>query len=117
MSANTFGVLPPEPVAEAEGTLALLPPAPLPAPAPADDAPVEAPIELFPGALQAVPPLVPEDEVLDLGPHTATGDLADRFRSLYVNHRGSVAGTCRKYLRDERDVDEVVQEAFLRMFL
>ncbi|MGZ4636461.1 RNA polymerase sigma factor, partial [Oryzihumus sp.] len=117
MSANTFGVLPPEPAVETEGTVALLPPPPLPAPAPADDAPVEAPIELFPGALQALPPVVTEDEVLELGPHTATGDLADRFRSLYVNHRGSVAGTCRKYLRDERDVDEVVQEAFLRMFL
>ncbi|MGZ4629592.1 RNA polymerase sigma factor, partial [Oryzihumus sp.] len=117
MSANTFGVLPPEPAVETEGTVALLPPPPLPAPAPADDAPVEAPIELFPGALQALPPVVTEDEVLDLGPHTATGDLADRFRSLYVNHRSSVAGTCRKYLRDERDVDEVVQEAFLRMFL
>ncbi|MGZ4721590.1 hypothetical protein, partial [Oryzihumus sp.] len=64
MSANTFGVLPPEPAVETEGTVALLPPPPLPAPAPADDAPVEAPIELFPGALQALPPVVTEDEVL-----------------------------------------------------
>jgi RNA polymerase sigma factor (sigma-70 family) len=44
--------------------------------------------------------------------HSATD-----FSSLYVRHRSGLAAHARRYLRDSRDVDEVVQETFLRLFL
>jgi RNA polymerase sigma factor (sigma-70 family) len=44
--------------------------------------------------------------------HSATD-----FSSLYVRHRNGLAAHARRYLRDSRDVDEVVQETFLRLFL
>jgi RNA polymerase sigma factor (sigma-70 family) len=37
--------------------------------------------------------------------------------SLYVRHRSGMAAHARRFLRDQRDVDEVVQETFLRLFL
>jgi RNA polymerase sigma-70 factor (ECF subfamily) len=37
--------------------------------------------------------------------------------SLYVRHRSGLAAHARRFLRDQRDVDEVVQETFLRLFL
>jgi RNA polymerase sigma-70 factor (ECF subfamily) len=37
--------------------------------------------------------------------------------SLYVRHRSGLAAHARRFLRDSRDVDEVVQETFLRLFL
>ncbi|HVT65682.1 MAG TPA: RNA polymerase sigma factor [Mycobacteriales bacterium] len=42
---------------------------------------------------------------------------ATDFSSLYVRHRSGLAAHARRYLRDARDVDEVVQETFLRLFL
>ena len=39
------------------------------------------------------------------------------FSSLYVRHRSSFVGHARRYLNDQRDIDEVVQEALLRLFL
>jgi RNA polymerase sigma factor (sigma-70 family) len=39
------------------------------------------------------------------------------FAGLYIRHRTSFALHARRFLRDSRDVDEVVQEAFLRLFL
>ena len=39
------------------------------------------------------------------------------FASLYVRHRSSFTSHARRYLRDPRDADDVVQEAFLRLFL
>ena len=39
------------------------------------------------------------------------------FSSLYVRHRHGLAAHARRFLRDSRDVDEVVQETFLRLFL
>jgi RNA polymerase sigma-70 factor (ECF subfamily) len=39
------------------------------------------------------------------------------FAGLYVRHRWSFTLHARRYLRDQRDADEVVQEAFLRLFL
>ncbi len=39
------------------------------------------------------------------------------FAGLYIRHRSSFALHARRFLRDPRDVDEVVQEAFLRLFL
>ena len=39
------------------------------------------------------------------------------FSSLYVRHRSSFVAHARRYLHDQRDIDEVVQEALLRLFL
>jgi RNA polymerase sigma factor (sigma-70 family) len=39
------------------------------------------------------------------------------FAGLYVRHHWSFTLHARRYLRDQRDADEVVQEAFLRLFL
>ena len=39
------------------------------------------------------------------------------FAGLYIRHRSSFTSHARRYLRDQRDADEVVQEAFLRLFL
>jgi len=39
------------------------------------------------------------------------------FAGLYIRHRSSFTSHARRYLRDPRDADEVVQEAFLRLFL
>jgi RNA polymerase sigma factor (sigma-70 family) len=39
------------------------------------------------------------------------------FAGLYIRHRAAFTLHARHYLRDERDADEVVQEAFLRLFL
>ena len=39
------------------------------------------------------------------------------FAGLYIRHRASFTLHARRYLRDARDADEVVQEAFLRLFL
>ena len=50
-----------------------------------------------------------EDRRLASDPHD--------FAGLYIRHRASFCGLARRFLRDDRDVDEVVQEAFLRLFL
>jgi RNA polymerase sigma-70 factor (ECF subfamily) len=39
------------------------------------------------------------------------------FSSLYIRHRSSLAIHARRFLTDSRDIDEVVQETFLRLFL
>ena len=39
------------------------------------------------------------------------------FAGLYIRHRSALTLHARQYLRDARDADEVVQEAFLRLFL
>ncbi len=49
------------------------------------------------------------DRVLHSDPHD--------FAGLYIRHRASFTLHARRYLRDARDADEVVQEAFLRLFL
>ena len=55
-------------------------------------------------------PAAPDDvRVLHSDPHD--------FAGLYIRHRASFTLHARHYLRDERDADEVVQEAFLRLFL
>ncbi len=41
----------------------------------------------------------------------------DDFAGMYIRHRASFVLHARRYLRDPRDADEVVQEAFLRLFL
>lgn len=64
-----------------------------------------------------------DDAVLDLTDLTdaqparrLSGD-PQAFASLYIRHRDSFAGLARRFLSDSRDVDEVVQETFLKMFL
>jgi RNA polymerase sigma factor (sigma-70 family) len=39
------------------------------------------------------------------------------FAGLYIRHRTAFTLLARRYLRDARDADDVVQEAFLRLFL
>lgn len=50
-------------------------------------------------------------------PSRALGADPHDFAGLYIRHRSSFAMHARRFLRDPRDVDEVVQEAFLRLFL
>lgn len=49
------------------------------------------------------------DRLLHSDPHD--------FAGLYIRHRASFTLHARRYLKDARDADEVVQEAFLRLFL
>jgi len=63
---------------------------------------------------------VREDEVCTASPPEAPRLLhSDRhdFAGLYIRHRTSFTLLARRYLRDPRDADDVVQEAFLRLFL
>ncbi|MDP9435239.1 MAG: RNA polymerase sigma factor, partial [Actinomycetota bacterium] len=55
----------------------------------------------------------------DLGvePPRVVGADSHDFASLYTRHRSSFSAHARRFLRDQRDVDEVVQESFLRLFL
>lgn len=54
--------------------------------------------------------------------HPGSTGLADLghdpqdFAALFVRHRWSFALHARRFLRDQRDIDEVVQEGFLRLF-
>ncbi|HVE99269.1 MAG TPA: sigma-70 family RNA polymerase sigma factor [Mycobacteriales bacterium] len=57
------------------------------------------------------------DEGLAVDPQVPFGDERRLFAALYVRHRYTIAQQARKYLHDARDVDEVVQETFLRLFL
>lgn len=59
----------------------------------------------------------PEVPTAELDPNRALGADPHDFASLYIRHRSSFAAHARRFLRDPRDVDEVVQEAFLRLFL
>ena len=52
-----------------------------------------------------------------LDPNRVLGADPHDFAGLYLRHHGSFGLHARRYLRDPRDVDEVVQEAFLRLFL
>ena len=44
------------------------------------------------------------------------GDNPQDFAALFVRHRWSFALHARRFLSDQRDIDEVVQEGFLRLF-
>ncbi|MCA1823830.1 MAG: hypothetical protein LC640_06130 [Frankia sp.] len=50
-------------------------------------------------------------------PDRALGSDPHDFASLYMRHRQSFGFLARRFLHDPRDVDEVVQETFLRLFL
>ena len=62
------------------------------------------------------------DEVVGTQPAPTTAERALQsdphdFAGLYIRHRSSFTSHARRYLRDQRDAEEVVQEAFLRLFL
>ena len=61
------------------------------------------------GGVIATPSTLPADRVLHSDPHD--------FAGLYIRHRSSLVLHARRYVNDPRDADEVVQEAFLRLFL
>ncbi len=87
--------------------------------APQDDVVVLPPVSLDPVFADAVddavagtqPPTSPFD------PERPVGADPHDFAGLYIRHRHSFGLHARRFLRDQRDVDEVVQEAFLRLFL
>ena len=47
----------------------------------------------------------------------ALGNDPHEFAALYMRHRWSFALHARRFLNDQRDIDEVVQEGFLKLFL
>ena len=57
------------------------------------------------------------EEMPEAQPQRPVGVSASDFASLYVRHRSSFAVHARRFLHDQRDIDEVLQEAFLRLFL
>jgi RNA polymerase sigma-70 factor (ECF subfamily) len=75
------------------------------------------PVEVDPIFVAAVEDAMsgPQTPVAD--PNRAMGADPHDFAGLYIRHRSSFASHARRFLRDPRDVDEVVQEAFLRLFL
>jgi RNA polymerase sigma-70 factor (ECF subfamily) len=82
-----------------------------------DDLVVLPPVEVDPVFVTAVEdamsgPATPVDD-----PDRLVGADPHDFAGLYIRHRSSFANHARRFLRDPRDVDEVVQEAFLRLFL
>jgi RNA polymerase sigma factor (sigma-70 family) len=74
-------------------------------------------VEVDPVFVRAVEDALSGPEIpLDAPDRTVGADPHD-FAGLYIRHRSSFAAHARRFLRDPRDVDEVVQEAFLRLFL
>ena len=80
---------------------------------------VALPVEVDPVFVAAVEDAVsgPEIPTAGLDPNRTLGADPHDFAGLYIRHRSSFAAHARRFLRDPRDVDEVVQEAFLRLFL
>ena len=72
-------------------------------------------VEVDPVFVAAVEDALSGSEVAD--PNRTIGADPHDFAGLYIRHRSSFAMQARRFLRDPRDVDEVVQEAFLRLFL
>jgi RNA polymerase sigma-70 factor (ECF subfamily) len=82
-----------------------------------DDVVALPPVDVDPVFVRAVEdalsgPAIPTD-----APERGVGADPHDFAGLYIRHRSSFAMHARRFLRDPRDVDEVVQEAFLRLFL
>jgi len=57
------------------------------------------------------------DAAVLAGPSRALHSDPHDFAGLYIRHRTAFTLHARRYLRDARDADDVVQEAFLRLFL
>ena len=76
------------------------------------------PVEVDPAFVAAVEDaLSGPASAVALDPNRTLGADPHDFAGLYIRHRSSFAAHARRFLRDSRDVDEVVQEAFLRLFL
>ncbi|MEO6205481.1 MAG: sigma-70 family RNA polymerase sigma factor, partial [Mycobacteriales bacterium] len=70
-----------------------------------------------PDVVAAVDDVIPGPELGPRDPNRRLGADPHDFAGLYIRHRSSFGAQARRFLRDPRDVDEVVQEAFLRLFL
>jgi len=70
-----------------------------------------------PALTAAVDDAVSGPELSRADPNRRLGADPHDFAGLYIRHRSSFGSQARRFLRDPRDVDEVVQEAFLRLFL
>lgn len=76
------------------------------------------PVEVDPTFVAAVEDAMSgPDTTVVRDPNRTLGADPHDFAGLYIRHRSSFAAHARRFLRDPRDVDEVVQEAFLRLFL
>ena len=84
-----------------------------------DDVRVLPPLPADPLVVDAVEDAVAggSDNLPDAQPQRRVGADPRDFASLYVRHRASFGLHARRFLSDPRDVDEVLQEAFLRLFL
>jgi RNA polymerase sigma-70 factor (ECF subfamily) len=83
-----------------------------------DDVVALPPVEVDPVFVAAVEDAMSGSDVeLAADPNRTLGADPHDFAGLYIRHRSSFAMHARRFLRDPRDVDEVVQEAFLRLFL
>ncbi|MDX6197346.1 MAG: hypothetical protein QOJ79_497 [Actinomycetota bacterium] len=74
-------------------------------------------VEVDPLFVRAVEDALSGPEIPVDNPDRTVGADPHDFAGLYIRHRSSFAAHARRFLRDPRDVDEVVQEAFLRLFL
>src|SRR3954447_3955910 len=77
------------------------------------------PVDVDPVFVDAVEDALSGEQVptSEFDPARPMGADPHDFAGLYIRHRSSFAAHARRFLRDPRDVDEVVQEAFLRLFL
>ncbi len=84
-----------------------------------DEVVVLPPVPLDPVFAEAVEDALAGEQVPSSAhdPNRVLGADPHDFAGLYIRHRSSFALHARRFLRDQRDVDEVVQEAFLRLFL
>ncbi|MCU1602932.1 MAG: polymerase subunit sigma-24, partial [Frankiales bacterium] len=53
----------------------------------------------------------------DVSARQEFGNDPHEFAALYMRHRWSLAMHARRFLHDQRDIDEVIQEGFLKLFL
>jgi len=74
-------------------------------------------VEVDPVFVAAVEDALSGGSLPAVDPERGLGSDPHDFAGLYIRHRSSFAMHARRFLRDPRDVDEVVQEAFLRLFL
>ncbi|MCA1693496.1 MAG: RNA polymerase sigma factor, partial [Actinobacteria bacterium] len=82
-----------------------------------DDVVALPPVEADPVFVAAVEDAMSGPATAVADPNRTLGADPHDFAGLYIRHRSSFASHARRFLRDPRDVDEVVQEAFLRLFL
>ncbi len=73
--------------------------------------------QVDPALVDAIEDALSGPDLAVADPQRVLGADPHDFASLYIRHRSSFGNQARRFLRDQRDVDEVVQEAFLRLFL